>query len=306
MEDTTKYFAPGHRTCAGCGGAIAVRQMMSVLKENAIICHATGCLEVTTTPFPETSWKVPWIHVTFENAAAVASAVEAAQRVSGRTNATVVAFGGDGGMLDIGFGHLSGAMERGHNILVVCYDNGAYMNTGFQRSGATPYGASSTTAPPGKESIGKVQWKKNVPFIMASHGARYIATASVGYPQDLVKKFQKAVAVKGPKYIQIDSPCTTGWGIAEDSSIDFAKLAVETGFWPLYEIEDGKFRRTFVPKELKPVTDYLAKQKRFAHLDPQKNPLAGDALKFIQEKVTKRWKELERLEKAEINLIDIL
>jgi pyruvate ferredoxin oxidoreductase beta subunit len=306
MEDTTKYFAPGHRTCAGCGGAIAVRQMLHVLKENTIICHATGCLEVTTTPYPETSWKVPWIHVTFENAVSVASGVEAAQKATGNSNATVVAFAGDGGMLDIGFRALSGAMERGHNILAVTYDNGAYMNTGFQRSGSTPYGASSTTAPAGKESIGKVQWKKNVPFIMASHGAVYVATASVGYPQDLIKKFEKAKSIEGPKFIQIDSPCTTGWGIAEDSSITFTKLAVETGFWPLYEIEQGKFKRTVIPKELKPVTEYLAKQKRFKHLNPEKNPLAADAIKHIQDKVTKRWAELEKLEKAEINFIDLL
>ena len=177
-----EFLAPGHRACAGCGATIGVRLALKMLGENTVAVSATGCLEVITTPYPETSWKIPWIHVAFENAGAVASGVERALKAQGKDDVTVVAFAGDGGTADIGLQSLSGAMERGHNLIYICYDNEAYMNTGVQRSGATPYGASTTTTPQGKESFGENKPKKNIPMIMAAHGVPYVATASISYP----------------------------------------------------------------------------------------------------------------------------
>ena len=188
MEISDKeFFAPGHRACAGCGATIGVRLALKVLGENTVAISATGCLEVISTPYPETAWEIPWMHVAFENAAAVASGVEAALKSQGKTDTTVVVFGGDGGTADIGLQALSGAMERGHNLIYICYDNEAYMNTGIQRSGATPYGASTTTSPHGKESFGEDKPKKNMPMIMAAHGVPYVATASISYPEDFMK-----------------------------------------------------------------------------------------------------------------------
>ena len=267
MKDMYKddLLAPGHRTCAGCGAAIAARQMLKALGKNVVICNATGCLEVTTTQYPLTSWKVPWIHVTFENAASVASGVREALDAQGKEDVTVVAIGGDGGMIDIGFRAFSGALERGHNILVICYDNEAYMNTGVQRSGATPWRASTSTTPAGKVSKGKEQWKKDVPTIAAAHHIPYVATASIGYPKDLEKKIKKALSIKGPKYIHIHSPCPVGWNYDSSKTIEIAKEAVESKMWALFEIEDGKKTLTHTPKGI-PVSKYFKSQKRFRHL----------------------------------------
>jgi len=203
--------------------------------------------------------------VAFENAAAVASGVERALKSQGK-DAQVVAFAGDGGTADIGLQALSGAMERGHNLIYICYDNEAYMNTGVQRSGATPYGASTTTSPHGKESFGEDNPKKNIPMIMAAHGVPYVATASISYPEDFMKKVQKAREVDGPAYIHLHQPCTTGWGFNPSKTIDLGRLAVETGSWILYEIEDGDFRVTYRPLQRKMVDEYLQAQKRFKHL----------------------------------------
>jgi pyruvate ferredoxin oxidoreductase beta subunit len=266
MEISDKEFlAPGHRACAGCGATIGVRLALKVLGENTVAVSATGCLEVITTPYPETAWEIPWIHVAFENAAAVASGVESAFKAMGK-KANIVAFAGDGGTADIGLQALSGAMERGHNIIYICYDNEAYMNTGIQRSGATPYGASTTTSPAGKESFGEDKFKKNIPMIMAAHGVPYVATASISYPEDFMKKVKKASEVDGPAYIHLHQPCTTGWGYKPSKTIDMGRLAVETGSWILYEIEDGEFKVTYRPMERKPVAEYLNAQKRFRHL----------------------------------------
>jgi len=270
MELSEKEFlAPGHRACAGCGATIGVRLALKVLGENTVAVSATGCLEVITTPYPETAWEIPWMHVAFENAAAVASGVEAALKSQGKLDTTVVVFGGDGGTADIGLQALSGAMERGHNLIYICYDNEAYMNTGIQRSGATPYGASTTTSPHGKESFGEDKPKKNMPMIMAAHGVPYVATASISYPEDFMKKVKKAAEVDGPAYIHLQQPCTTGWGYSPAKTIELGRLAVETGSWVLYEIEEGEFKVTYRPMQRKQVSEYLNAQKRFKHLSDQ-------------------------------------
>ncbi|AUB55744.1 MULTISPECIES: pyruvate synthase subunit PorB [Methanobacterium] len=266
MEISEKEFlAPGHRGCAGCGATVGVRLALKALGKNTVAVSATGCLEVITTPYPETAWEIPWIHVAFENAAAVASGVERALKSQGK-DTQVVAFAGDGGTADIGLQALSGAMERGHNLIYICYDNEAYMNTGVQRSGSTPYGASTTTSPHGKESFGEDKPKKNIPMIMAAHGVPYVATASISYPEDFMKKVQKAKEVDGPAYIHLHQPCTTGWGFNPSKTIELGRLAVETGSWILYEIEDGEFRVTYRPLQRKMVDEYLVAQKRFKHL----------------------------------------
>lgn len=267
MEIPEKEFlAPGHRACAGCGATIGVRLALKMLGENTVAISATGCLEVVTTPYPETSWEIPWMHVAFENAAAVASGVESALKSQGNTDTTVVVFGGDGGTVDIGLQALSGAMERGHNLIYICYDNEAYMNTGIQRSGSTPYGASTTTSPHGKESFGEDRPKKNMPMIMAAHGIPYIATASISYPEDFMKKVKKASEIEGPAYIHLQQPCTTGWGYSPEKTIELGRLAVETGSWILYEIEEGEFKVTYRPLQRRAVKEYLNAQKRFKHL----------------------------------------
>ena len=264
-----ELLAPGHRGCAGCGASIGVRLALKALGRNTVAISATGCLEVMTTPYPETAWEIPWIHVAFENAGAVASGVESALRIQGKDDVNVVAFGGDGGTVDIGLQALSGAMERGHNLTYICYDNEAYMNTGIQRSGSTPYGASTTTSPQGSASFGEDRPKKNMPMIMAAHGIPYVATASIAYPEDFMKKVKKAAEIDGPAYIHLNQPCTTGWGYDSSKTISIGRLCVETGFWPLYEIENGQFKVTYRPTERKPVKEYLEAQKRFKHLNDE-------------------------------------
>ena len=278
-------LAPGHRGCAGCGASIAVKLALNALGENTVAISATGCLEVMTTPYPETAWEVPFIHVAFENSGAVASGVESALRIQGKDDVNVIAFGGDGGTVDIGLQSLSGAMERGHNLTYLCYDNEAYMNTGIQRSGATPYGATTTTSPKGSASFGEDKPKKDMPMIMAAHGIPYVATASISYPEDLVNKVKKAASIDGPAYIHLLQPCTTGWGFDASKTIEIGRLAVETGSWILYEIENGEFNITYRPEERKPVREYLAPQKRFRHL-------TDDLVDKIQEYVDAECKEL--------------
>ncbi len=264
-----ELLAPGHRGCAGCGATIGVRLALKALGSNTVAISATGCLEVITTPFPETAWEVPWMHVAFENAGAVASGVESALKAQGKTDVNVVAFGGDGGTADIGMQALSGAMERGHNLTYICYDNEAYMNTGIQRSASTPYGASTTTSPHGKRSIGEDKPKKNMPLIIAAHGVPYVATASISYPEDFIKKVKKAAETDGPSYIHLNQPCTTGWGYDPSKTIELGRLAVETGSWVLYEIVDGEFKVTYKPQTRKPMNEYLNAQKRFKHLSEE-------------------------------------
>lgn len=281
---TEEFFASGHRACAGCGPAIAARLISKAAGKKTVFVSATGCLEVVSSPYPETAWRVPWIHVAFENAAAVAGGIEAAYKSLMRKGKmkqeeiNVVAIAGDGGTADIGLQALSGALERGHDFLYVCYDNEAYMNTGIQRSGATPYGASTTTSPAGKVSIGNVEWKKDIPAIAAAHNVPYVATASIAYPVDLMNKVRKGIDVKGPAYIHCSTPCPPGWRMGSEQTIQAARLAVLTGIWPLYEIVNGQFDLTLKVGKRKPVSEYLKLQGRFRHLTEKE-------INFIQKKV---------------------
>ncbi len=289
-------FAPGHRACIGCGEALAVRLACKALPQNVIIANATGCMEVVSSQFPMTAWRMPWIHTLFENTAAVASGVESALKVMARkgmrpdTGTKVVAMAGDGGTSDIGIQALSGALERGHDFLYICFDNEAYMNTGIQRSSATPFGASTTTSPAGKMSIGQKTWKKNVPAIAAAHDIPYVATASHSYPFDLMAKVAKGVAMPGPAYIHINSVCPTGWRSSPDISVRLGRLAVQTGVFPLYEIENGRYKLSMELPKLKPVQDYLKLQGRFRHL-------SEDITQVIQERVVEEYEKIK--EKAQ-------
>jgi pyruvate ferredoxin oxidoreductase beta subunit len=275
----------------GCGEALAVRLVCKALGRNVIIANATGCMEIVSTPLPSTSWEVPWIHTLFENTAAVASGIEAGIKVLSRkgkyTRKTkVVAMGGDGGTADIGFQALSGALERGHDFIYVCFDNEAYMNTGIQRSSATPFGASTTTSPAGKHSIGQTTWKKNMPAIAAAHDIPYVATACHSYPFDLMNKISKAMAVEGPSYVHVLSVCPTGWRLAPELTIRAGRLAVQTGIFPLYEIEKGEYTLNFDFPQLRPVEDYFKIQGRFRHL-------SKETIAQIQERVIDKYAKLK-------------
>jgi pyruvate ferredoxin oxidoreductase beta subunit len=285
-----ELLAPGHRACAGCGSALCVRLCLKALGRNTVVVTSTGCIEVTTTPYPETAWEVPWIHVAFENAAAVASGVERALKALDREDVTVAVFSGDGGTVDIGFQALSGMAERGHDVVYICYDNEAYMNTGVQRSGATPPYAATTTTPAGKVWRGEMRPKKDVPRIMVDHGVPYVATACISHPQDLIKKVEKAKETDGPAYVHVLCPCPPGWGYDSSETVEIGELAVDTGMWVLYEVEDGEFRLTYRPRERKPVEEYLKRQKRFQHLTEEE-------IEEIQRMVDEQWEELERLER---------
>lgn len=259
-------FNSGHTACAGCGQSMAARLVIDAAGPNTIVVNNTGCLEVFSTKYPESSWGVPWIHSLFENAAAVASGVEGALKYLGKKDTVnVIAQAGDGGTADIGLQALSGMLERGHDILYVCYDNEAYMNTGVQRSGLTPFDTNTTTSPAGTQSSGNVRPKKPMPEIANAHGIPYVATASVAFPQDIQRKVKKALAIKGPKYMQIHVPCPLGWKHETNLTIQVAKLAVETGLYPLIEYENGMLaaKRQITPK---PVEEYLKAQGRFKHL----------------------------------------
>jgi len=259
-------LAPGHRACPGCGNVLAIRYALKALGKNIIVCAPTGCMEVVTTPYPETAWRVPWIHVAFENVAAVASGVQAGLKKLGKRDIKVVAIGGDGGTVDIGLQALSGMVERNDNVVYICTDNEAYMNTGIQRSGSTPFAAWTTTTPVGKVKRGEDRPKKNMLAIINAHGAPYVAAASIGYPFDLIKKVKKAASIEGSTYIHAHCPCGPGWRFDSSKTIEIAKLAVLTGMWNLYEIERGEFKLTFKPPKRRPVADYLKVQGRFRHL----------------------------------------
>ena len=268
-------FAPGHRACIGCGEALAVRLACKAMGQNVIIANATGCMEIVASQIPFTTWRVPWIHTLFENTAAVASGIEAGLKVLMRKNRivrqeiNVVAIAGDGGTADIGLQALSGAMERGHNFLYLCFDNEAYMNTGIQRSSATPYGASTTTSPAGKVSIGQFSWKKDMPAIAAAHNIPYVATASPSYPLDLIDKVKKGLKVKGPAYVHILSVCPVGWRCPAHLTVKLGRLAVETGAFPLYEVENGRYKMSLKLEKLRPIAEYMKTQRRFRHLSEE-------------------------------------
>jgi pyruvate ferredoxin oxidoreductase beta subunit len=267
----TNSLNSGHRACQGCGEALGARYAidaaMRATGNQLIAVNATGCLEVFSTPYPETSWQIPWIHSLFGNAAAVATGVAAAQRVLGRPDVRVIAQGGDGGTTDIGFGCLSGMFERNDDVLYICYDNEAYMNTGVQRSSATPPTARTATTPAVGSAPGNVFGTgKNVPLIAMAHRIPYVATASVANLRDLEHKVTHAMEIHGARYIHIFVPCPLGWGSAPEDTILIARLAIECGLFPLFEAHDGKVTSRIPIRRQVPVTEYLKRQKRFAHL----------------------------------------
>jgi pyruvate ferredoxin oxidoreductase beta subunit len=266
------FVVPGHRACQGCGEVLAMRLVHKALGRNTVVASATGCMEIISSSYPDTAWAIPWIHVAFENSAAVATGIEAGYKAlmrKGRMKErrlNIVGMGGDGGTADIGIQALSGALERGHDFIYICYDNEAYMNTGIQRSSSTPYGASTTTSPAGKLSIGQQTRKKNVMEIAVAHDIPYAATVNPSYPIDLIEKVRKAASIRGPRYLHVYAGCPTGWRSPPNTTIQQGRLATQTGIFPLYEVVDGAYRITVPTPERLPVTRYLETQGRFRHL----------------------------------------
>lgn len=296
MEDR---LVAGHGMCLGCGIPIIFKVILRATEDPLIVTCATGCLEVCTTIFPRTAWNVTWIHSAFENAAATAAGIEAmyrALRNKGKIprdkKIKILAIGGDGGTYDIGLQALSGAVERGHDFVYVCYDNNVYANTGGQRSSATPLGASATTAPAGLTTPGKLQPRKDLTRIMAAHKIPYVAQASPNKWLDLYNKARKAFEVEGPAFINVLCPCPTEWKYEESQGIKLAQLANDTCVWPLYEVERGQFKINYKPKQKLPVTEWLKSQGRFRHLFKEENSWMIEA---IQEQVDKDWEELNKL-----------
>ena len=284
--------------CSGCGAPTVVRQVLMAIDEPVVIANATGCLEVSTCLFPYTAWQVPWMHSAFENAAATASGIETmyrSLRKQGKLKKEMkfIAFGGDGGTYDIGFQALSGAMERGHQLLYICYDNGAYMNTGIQRSSATPFCADTTTQPVGSKIQGKTQRRKDLTRIMAAHNVAYAAQASPHNWKDLMTKVKKALATNGPAYMGVVSPCNRGWRSQTNDSILLSRLAVETCYWPLYEVQGGKWTINLRSQGKKPITDWLKPQGRFKHLFSPGNEAL---LAQFQKLVDNDWESLKKLQ----------
>ena len=301
---TGERLSPGHRMCAGCGATIAVRNVLRGLHEEdeAVITCATGCLEVSSFMYPYTAWKDSFIHNAFENARATCSGVEAAYRAlkkKGKVKNThkFITFGGDGGTYDIGFQSLSGAMERNHDMVYVCYDNGAYMNTGIQRSSATPHFADTTTSPAGKVIPGKMQKRKDLTEIMVSHHLPYVAqTLAMLNFSDLYEKSRKAIYTEGPTFLNILAPCPRGWGYPTEDLMKINKLAADTCYWPLYEVVDGKYKITYKPAKKLPIEEFLKPQKRFKHMF---NPGNEWMIEEFQKEVDERWNALLQLEALE-------
>ena len=269
--DRSNAITCGHRACRGCGEALGARYVldaaMRASEGKLVAANATGCLEVFTTPFPESSWQLPWVHSLFGNAPAVASGVAAALRAKGREDVRVIGQGGDGGTVDIGFGCLSGMFERGDDVLYVCYDNEAYMNTGVQRSGATPPAArTANTKPIGKQPGNSFGQGKDMPRIAMAHGIPYVATGTVAEPHDLERKVETAIGMSGPRYIHVFVPCPLGWGSEAKDTIKLARLVKETGLFPVFEAIDGELGEVSKIRRQQPVEEYLKPQRRFAHL----------------------------------------
>ena len=298
-------FTEGHRMCAGCGAPVVARHILRALKEedHAVIACATGCMEVSTFTYPYTAWTDSFVHTAFECAGSTLSGVEAAYKSlkkQGKLDETndehtkFIAFGGDGGTYDIGIQSLSGAMERGHNLTYVCYDNGAYMNTGIQRSSATPRFADTTTSPAGKVIPGKMQSRKDLTEVMAGHHLPYVAQSiAYGDFRDLYEKAEKAIYTDGPTFLNVFSPCPRGWGYPTEDLMEINKLAVQTCYWPLYEIVDGKYKITFKPAKKLPIEEFLRPQKRFRHMFKEGNEWM---IEEFQKEVDRRWQNLLDLE----------
>jgi len=294
LSKKEEILSGGHRLCAGCGASIVVRQVLSALDDPVVVANATGCLEVATTIYPYTSWKSSFIHNAFENAAATISGTEAmfkSLKKQGKINKEIkfIAFGGDGGTYDIGIQSLSGALERGHNFVYVCYDNEGYMNTGIQRSSATPRGAWTTTTPAGKVIPGKTQYRKDLTAVVVAHNIPYVAQASIWRWNDLIEKARKAFYTDGPAFINVLSPCHRGWRYNMEDTIKVAKLATQTNFWPLYEVENGNWKLNYKTKERRPIREWMEMQGRFSHLFKPDNE---HIIKEIQEDIDKKWEIL--------------
>ncbi|MFA5033587.1 MAG: thiamine pyrophosphate-dependent enzyme [bacterium] len=294
LSKNAGLFTGGHRACAGCGGTVVINQALCTAGKNTVVCFATGCMEVVSTIYPYTAWGVPYAHLGFENSAAIVSGVEATykalkQKGQVKEDWNFIAFGGDGGTYDIGLQALSGAIERGHKFLYICYDNQAYMNTGIQRSSATPTGANTTTSPAGTKIQGKVQRRKNLTEIIAAHDTPYVAQANPAYWMDFTKKVEKALKTDGPSFINVLAPCPLGWGFAPNKTIEIGKLAAECKFWPMYEVENGKYTLTYKPKKEMKVEEWMKLQKRFSHLFKEGNK---ELLTNIQKDVDTKWETL--------------
>lgn len=296
-------FSEGHKMCAGCGAPVVARHVLRALKEqdHAVIAGATGCMEVSTFTYPYTSWTDSFIHTAFECASSTLSGVEAAYKslkkqgkLPQEGTTKFIAFGGDGGTYDIGLQSLSGAMERGHDLTYVCYDNGAYMNTGIQRSSATPRFADTTTSPAGKVIQGKMQSRKDLTEILVAHHIKYAAQSiAMGDFKDLYEKAEKAIYTEGPTFLNVLSPCPRGWGYDTADLMQINKLAVQTCYWPLYEVVDGKYKITFKPAKKLPIEEFLKPQKRFRHMFKEGNEWM---IEEFQKEVDRRWQELLNLE----------
>ncbi len=291
-------LAPGHRMCAGCGGTITVRAVLRALHEGdkAVIGNATGCLEVSTFMYPFTAYEDSYIHNAFENAGATMSGVETAYRILKekgkiKEDYKFITFGGDGGTYDIGFQSLSGAMERNHDFVYVCYDNGAYMNTGIQRSSATPMYADTTTTPVGSQSNGKMQNRKDLAAIIAAHDVPYVGQSTLlGNFKDLHTKAEKAIYTEGACFLNVMSPCPRGWRYPTEDIMEICRLGVETCYWPLFEVDHGKWILNYEPKKKLPIEDFLRPQGRFKHLFKPGNE---HLIEQFQAEVDRRWEELQ-------------
>jgi len=280
---------PGHMGCLGCGATLAMRYALKGTGRNSIICVPACCWAVMPGVWPHNNLQIPMLYCAFETTGAAISGVRAALDARGKQDVNVIGWAGDGGTVDIGIQALSGAVERQHNVLYICYDNEAYMNTGIQRSGSTPIGAWTTTTTVGKTQDWKKEPKKNMVEIMAAHKIPYTATASIGYPEDFVKKVQKALAIKGSKYIQVYAPCPTGWRAPPEKTMELARKVVKTCIYPIYEIENGKYIVNRKPVKKEPINDYYAMQGRFRHLP-------ADMIEEIQKNVDKEWELLLKKE----------
>lgn len=297
LAKSESKFTSGHRLCTGCGPAIIAKWTMMAAKDyNIAMSSATCCMEISSVVFPYTSWKVSWYHNAFENAGAVIGGIEATYKALKRKGKMdkefkFIAIGGDGGTADIGFQSLSGMAERGHNALYILYDNNAYMNTGIQRSGATPKYAWTTTSYVGDAYKGKQQSRKDMTSIMAAHDIPYVGQASLGYWRDYMTKVQKALEVDGPAFINVFAPCWRGWRTETDDTVELGRLAVQTNYWPLYEVVNGKWQMTYQPREKKPLEEFLKPQGRFSHLfKPGNEALLED----FQSEVDYKWDQLQR------------
>ena len=294
LAQRPERLSGGHRLCPGCGVPAVARLALRSTDAHLVVGAATGCLEVSTTIYPYTAWRVSFIHNAFENVAATISGAEAAYRALKKKGKITedfkfIAFGGDGGTYDIGIQSLSGAMERGHNMVYICYDNEAYQNTGNQRSSSTPHGSNTTTTPVGKKSFGRSGKRKDLTAIMAAHHIPYVAQATTNNWKDLSRKLNRALEVEGPAFINVLTPCVPGWKYDARDTINISRLAADTCFWPSYEVDNGVWKLNYVPKVKRPVEDFLKPQGRFRHLFRPENRHVIDEL---QQEVDEQWERL--------------